>query len=255
MIVDEEGDFRRKIRDILHGIGGFQVVTEASSCRIALESVTRVQIDLVIANVTLADGDGVTLTARLKLFLAPPRVILFAGALQDSELLQAVLAGADGYVLKDTPVRYIIRAFKNFERGGPAMQPSMTARAMRLLIEHCKATETQLVRDLLVWDRTRSDPGLVASTEPRPSVLSPVSGNGSALSHESFPHLSPQEAKVFALLRQGQRNKQIADHLEISHYTVGKHVQNILRKLGVANRTQAAAYTSNEGDGLYFWAK
>lgn len=249
MIVDEEGDFRRKIRDILRGIGGFQIVTETPSCRIALESVTRVQIDLVIADVTLADGDGVTLTARLKLLPVPPRVILFASALQDSELLEAVLAGADGYLLKDMPVRYIIRAFKNFERGGPAMQPSMTTCAMQLLIEHCKVTEAQL------WDRALSDSTLVASTEQRPSVLSPVSGNGIALSHEAFPHLSPQEAKVFALLRQGQRNKQIADHLEISHYTVGKHVQSILRKLGVANRTQAAAYTSNEGDSLYFSTK
>jgi DNA-binding NarL/FixJ family response regulator len=52
---------------------------------------------------------------------------------------------------------------------------------------------------------------------------------------------------VFQLLRHGQSNKQIARRLSISHYTVGKHVQNILRKLGVTNRTQAVSYTSFEG--------
>ena len=59
--------------------------------------------------------------------------------------------------------------------------------------------------------------------------------------------LTPQESNVFQLLRRGQSNKQIATQLSISPYTVGKHIQNILRKLGVANRTQAVAYTLFEG--------
>ncbi len=254
MVVDEEEAFRRKIRDILYAIGGFQVVTETTSCRMALESVVRVQIDLVIADCTLADGDGVELTACLKQLPVPPSVILFASAIQDSALLAATLAGADGYLLKDTPLRSIIRAFKNFEHGGPAMHPPVSTRVMQLLIERCKLAEAQPARATLVQARALAV-SPCAAIEQRPSVLSPVSDNGTTPSNEFPPHLSPQEAKVFALLRQGQRNKQIAATLEISHYTVSKHVQSILRKLGAVNRTQAAAYTSNEGEGLHFSPK
>jgi len=242
MIVDEQDVFRRKIRDILHGIGGFQVVAETTSCRMALEIVTRVQINLVIAG--LADDEGIKLTTRLKQLSMPPHVIIFSPTMSDSALMQVILAGADGYLMKDTPPRDIIRAFKNFEHGGPAMQPSVTTNVMRLLVERCKTTEEHLTC-VLTRDIPSIDPMPVSSTSA--SAMSSLSfpGNGTAFSNGS--HLSPQEEKVFALLRQGQRNKQIAAQLAISHYTVGKHVQNILRKLGAANRTQAAAYPSFEG--------
>ena len=72
--------------------------------------------------------------------------------------------------------------------------------------------------------------------------------NENALSaNVTLSMLTHQEAKVFELLRLGQSNKQIAKRLSISPYTVGKHVQKILRKLGVTNRTQAASTTSFEG--------
>lgn len=236
MVVDAQDVFRRKIRDILHGIGGFQVVAETTSCRMALETVERMRIDLVIAELIPEDGDWAAFTTQLKQLPGAPRVILFSPLMHDTVLLQAVLAGADGYLLKDTPTRDIIRALKNLERGGPAMQPEVTATIIHLLIERCKTTEPL---SAVASDQTSSLNPLVTSQE---------SGNGvSSMDSPDLPsRLSPQEGKVFALLRQGQRNKQIAAHLAISPYTVGKHVQSILRKLGVVNRTQAAAYTSFE---------
>ncbi|MEO7021532.1 MAG: response regulator transcription factor [Ktedonobacteraceae bacterium] len=250
MVVDEQDVFRRKIREILHGIGGFQIVAETTSCRMALETVARIQIDLVIAELTLGDGDGVELTTSLKQLPTPPQVIIFSAAMHDPALMQIILAGADGYLMKDTPTRDIIRAFKNFERGGPAMQPSVTANVIRLLVEQCKIGDVHPTNDL-AQDILAADPTLVAPVSSNGIVATPVSSNGYA-----FPsHLSPQEEKVFALLRLGQRNKQIATQLAISPYTVSKHVQNILRKLGVVNRTQAAAYTSFEGVPDHFFAK
>lgn len=229
MIVDEQDAFRRKIRDILHGIGGFQVVAETTSCRMALESVGRVPINLVIANLTLADCSGVVLTARLKQLSTSPHVILFSTIISDHLLLEAALVGVDGYLLKETPTREIIRAFKQFERGGPAMQPTVITTVLRLLTRYCAPNQTVTYAEQM--------PGRSLATS---IPVTPGSTNGHS-------YLSPQETRVYALLRLGQRNKQIAKHLAISPYTVSKHVQNILRKLGVANRTQAA-YTSFEGD-------
>lgn len=238
LIVDEQDIFRRKIRDILHGIGGFQVVAETTSCRMALEMVERVQIDLVIAELALGDGEGAELTTRLKQLPMPPHVVIFSTTMHDPALMQVILAGADGYLIKDTPTRDIIRAFKNFERGGPAMQPAVAANVIHLLVERCKAAEAE--QTLVGKKDTSPVDSFLASQLPGNGVLS---ANGLILSSR----LSRQEEKVFVLLRQGRSNKQIAEQLAISPYTVGKHVQNILRKLGAVNRTQAAAYTSFEG--------
>jgi DNA-binding NarL/FixJ family response regulator len=239
MIVDEENTFRRKMRDILHGIGGFQVVTETASRRVALETVERMRIDLVIVELTLGNEGGAQLTRRLKQLPGSPHVIVFSPTMHDETLMQAILAGADGYIMKDTPTRDIVRAFKNFEHGGPAMLPAIITNVIHLLVERCQAAGalaavgqeqgSLLASNLLSFHTTDTetpiarDPGL-------------------------SPKLTSQEEKVFALLRRGQRNKQIAAELAISPYTVGKHVQNILRKLGVTNRTQAVAYTSFEGE-------
>lgn len=232
MIVSEEELFRQKIQAILHGMGGFEVVAATISSQILIELARHRQVDLVILE--LRTGlDGLDLIKQLKQLPAALHVIVFSSDMHDVTLLQAILTGADGYLMKDTPTRDIIKAFKNFERGGPAMLPAVTTNVIHLLVEHCCRAETPLPGG------QRLVPSLSIDLQsPAPS------SEGRTLS--SF--LSPQEKKVFALLRQGWRNKQIATQLAISPYTVGKHVQNILRKLGVVNRTQAAAYNSFEGD-------
>ncbi|MGH2507448.1 MAG: response regulator, partial [Ktedonobacteraceae bacterium] len=203
MIVDKQDVFHRKIRDILHGIGGFQVVAEVISCQMALETIASVQIDLVIVELALEDGDGVELTARLKQLPKPPQVIVFSTIMHEPFLMQVILAGADGYLMKDTPTRDIIRAFKNFERGGPAMQPSTTAHIMHLLVEQCKAPGEFFAKDKCVIK-----PILVTHVSSCETGSTPISDNEPIYTgSHSFPaHLSPQEEKVFALLRQGQRN-------------------------------------------------
>jgi DNA-binding NarL/FixJ family response regulator len=237
LLVDEQDVFRRKIRDILHGMGGFEVVAETTSCRMALETIERLRIDLVMLELHLSDGDGLHLTARLKQSPASPHVIIFSPTMHDVTLTQVILAGADGYLIKDTPTRDIIRACKNFERGGPAMLPTMMTRVIHLLVERCNAAEIPQQVNLF----QNGHAPFPASEAERTGVRDLLISNSNIASP-----LSPREEKVFALLRQGQSNKQIAGQLAISHYTVGKHVQNILRKLGVVNRTQAA-HTSFEG--------
>ena len=243
MVVDEQDAFRRKIRDILHGMGGFQVVAEATSCHAVLEKVERLRIDLIIIDLASSDAEGVALTAQLKHLTLSPHVVVFSSTLHDATLLQVILAGADGYLMKDTPTRDIIRAFKHFERGGPAMLPAVTTNVIHLLAERCQRVEAALIAD-------------------QESVVPGADANSITASRTSFipnpdppSRLSRQEEKVFAFLRQGLSNKQIAGHLAISPYTVGKHVQNILRKLGVVNRTQAVAYTSFEGYNKNLGAK
>ena len=121
------------------------------------------------------------------------------------------------------------------------MVPSVMSKVIQMLLQQCKALKLELNSSVQAGSKTYEENGF--TTTGNISLSSVHSSN--------IPQqiLTPQEEKVFQLMRKGYSNKQIAADLFISRFTVGKHVQNILRKLGVTNRTQAVSYTSFEGDG------
>ena len=87
-----------------------------------------------------------------------------------------------------------------------------------------------------------------ALLQQTPAIVPPPVFSTPQQTRNPLPELTPQEDKVYQSMRRGWSNKQIAAELCISRFTVGKHVQNILRKLGVTNRTQAVSYMLFEGD-------
>jgi two-component system, NarL family, response regulator DevR len=238
MIVDDHEIFRHGLRDLINSIEGFQVVAEAGSCQDVLTWVGQMHIDLVILDMYLPDGDGIQVTRQLKRQAAnPPCVIILSAMMYDDTLVDAILAGADGYLTKDMPAGDILKSLKGFQRGQLALPRAVTTNLVHLLVQKFAEKETEQSSNLQNG---------IASTDLS-SLQTENTNNGASSSNASFPKLTQQEAKVFELLRLGQSNKQIASQLSISPYTVGKHVQNILRKLGVTNRTQAASYTLFEG--------
>lgn len=120
------------------------------------------------------------------------------------------------------------------------MVPSVMAKVIQMLLQQCKALELELNSYMQTGSKTFEENDMTGAGN-----ISIPSAHPSNILQQV---LTPQEEKVFQLMRKGDSNKQIAAQLTISHFTVGKHVQNILRKLGVTNRTQAVSYTSFEGD-------
>lgn len=242
MIVDDHEVFRNGLRDLINSIEGFRVVAQAGSCQEAFEQVGKQPIDLVVLDLFLPDGDGIEATRQLLRHIPQPKVIILSAIMYDEALIGAMLAGAHGYLTKDLSASDILKVLQGILRGEPAMLPTVAANLIHLLVEKYHHMEAVLA--------TYAQNGSMVIAE------GPTSSNGfrqhapSAAQPAATPLqlLTPQESKVFQLMRQGQSNKQIAARLSISPYTVGKHIQNILRKLGVANRTQAASYTPFEGD-------
>lgn len=238
MIVDDHELFRHGLRDLINSMEGFQVVAEAHSCKDALALAKQMRIDLVMLDMYLPDGDGIQVTRQLQQQVTPPPyVIILSALMRDETLVDAILAGASGYLTKDMPAGDIAKSLKGVQRGELALPRVVTANLVRLLVQKYAQTEAEVATNQ--QDTLTSD----ASPSQTDEMNQPVSSSNTATQM-----LTPQEAKVFQLLRHGHSNKQIAHRLYISPYTVGKHVQNILRKLGVANRTQAVSYTSFEGD-------
>ena len=234
LIVDDHEIFRHGLRDLINSIEGFQVVAEAGSCKSALALAEQRPIDLVVLDMYLPDGDGIEVTRQLRQQITPPpRVIILSAVIYDDTLVDAILAGAQGYLTKDMPASDIVNALKGFQRGELALLPTVTTNLVQMLVQKYSEAEAELsiqVHNSIIMTDLSMPP-----KEESPNTATPM--------------LTSQEAKVFQLLRRGNSNKQIASRLAISPYTVGKHVQNILRKLGVTNRTQAASYTSFEGGG------
>ena len=231
MIADHHEIFRHGLRNILIDIDGFDVVAEASRWSDVLKHATRMPIDLVLMDSSLPDAAGIEAIQRLRELTPPPQIVLLSTDIDDGVLLEAILAGASGYLTKDLPKRDVVNALQSLQRGELALLPSVAANVIHLLRKRCMnlektlATERQSTKEKVSLSPAKRS----SKTESPSTFFSPL----------ALHRPTPREYKVFQLLCQGLSNKEIAARFSISPYTVGKHVRQILRKLGAVNRTQA----------------
>ena len=203
IIADDDAFARRVIRDALEK-AGVTVVAEARNGRQAVELVVYYRPDVVLMDVVMPELDGILATRRILKQLPDQLVIVLTGTNdEEDELgLQAIRAGAAGYLSKDVDIDALPRALEAVSRGEAAISRQMTRRLL---------------------DRVRQAPN--GSIGMRP-VKSP---------------LTSREWEVIVLLEGGKSTEVIADQLVLSTETVRSHVKNILRKLDVRSREDAVA--------------
>lgn len=239
MLVDDHEILRHGLRDIINTIEGFTVAAEASTCQDALAQFQSTAIDLIFLDLILPDGNGMELVRLLRQRSTPPYIIVLSAQLNDDLLMEALLAGASGYLTKDISAAEIARLLEGFLRGELVLTSPIASRLIHLLIQKCHMPDTsQVVENNRAYESTPADrrfqnPSPVDHLEQKELSLLSV--------------LTAQEQKIYQFMRLGLSNKQIGSQLSISRFTVGKHIQNILKKLGVTNRTQAASYNLFEG--------
>ena len=166
----------------------------------------RLKPDLVLLDIRLPDGSGVEAAREILVKCPQTRVLFLTSFADEHTVLEAILAGAHGYVLKDIASQALIRAIRSVATGQELIDPRITGQTLGWL--------KNLYRE----------PG-----------------------HSKRPLLSPQEQRLLPLVAQGLTNKEIAQALGISYETVKEHVQHILRKIGVSDRTQAAVWAVRKG--------
>ncbi|MDX1946070.1 MAG: response regulator transcription factor [Pirellulaceae bacterium] len=181
---------------------GVQIAATATSGAEALRKIEELELDLVLLDVRLDDGDGLTTLARLKAERPGLPVLIFSGHDNPTYVARAVALGAAGYVLKGTPKGDLLTA-----------------------IERAASGESH-------W--TREDLRRVTSALASPR-------------NDANIPLTRREQEVLKLLVAGDTNKRIAESLDISYETVKEHVQNLLKKVGVTDRTQAAVWAVRNG--------
>src|SRR5258708_14927367 len=145
LIDDDHEIFRHGLRDLINSIEGFQVVAEAGSCKNALALAEQRPIDLVVLDMYLPDGDGIDVTRQLRQQVIPsPRVIILSAVIYDDTLVDAILAGAQGYLTKDMPASDIVNALKGFQRGELALLPTVTTNLVQMIVQKYSEDSTKL---------------------------------------------------------------------------------------------------------------
>jgi DNA-binding NarL/FixJ family response regulator len=205
-IVDDHELARESLQNMLSDEGDIEIVGEAANGRQALLLCARLEPDLILMDVRMPEMDGLAATKEVKQRYPEISVMMLTMHENPDYLLEALKAGAAGYVLKDAPQEEIIEAIRRVRHGESPLDPELAARLLRRL-----ANEGEMRRG------TRGPHSATLEVEP----------------------LTPRELEVLALMKLGRTNRQIAADLVISLGTAKNHVEHIISKLGVSDRTQA----------------
>jgi DNA-binding NarL/FixJ family response regulator len=209
LVVDDQALMRDGLASLLSLEHGITVVGTASNGEEALQQVSALQPDVILMDVRMPIMDGVAATVRIRRDLLDTPILMLTTFDDDAYVLAALQAGANGYLLKDLPAADLAHAIRAAHRRIYQLDPTIAAKLV-----------TTLVR-----------PPPVPTPPPRPRI----------------PELTEREREVLRLVSTGATNREIADALFIGEATVKSHISNILGRLGLRDRTQAAIYARDHG--------
>ncbi|MGW2459772.1 response regulator [Streptomyces sp. NPDC001761] len=205
-LLDDHEVVRRGLTDLLDAEPDIRVAGDAGTAEQALARGPAVRPHVAVLDVRLPDGDGITVCRELRERM-PELACLMLTSFDDEEaLLDAIMAGASGYVLKQIKGSDLVSAVRTVASGQSMLDPATTTRLMRSL---------------------RADPAEVPSLPPE------------------LAGLSPRERDILALIGDGLTRREIGKKLYLSEKTVKNHISRLLAKLGVQRRVQAAVIASH----------
>ena len=207
LLVDDHDLFRTGLRNLLEE-QGVQIVGEAGTGTEAIRYVRELAPDVVVMDLNMPGISGVEATRQITSIARLTRIVVLTISDQDSDVMDAILAGACGYLLKDASIQELMRGINSAAIGESLISPHIAGKVLQRVRA---ATPSQVDADTI-----RSE-------------------------------LSDREIEVLKLIANGKDNALIAAELHISPKTVKNHISNILMKLQIENRIQAAVYAVRSG--------
>ncbi len=208
LIVDDHILFREGLTSLLSAQKDFDVVGEAGSGDEAVEKVLALHPDLVLVELGLKDGSGLDTISNILSCCPDTKVVVLTLLESDDMMIASIRSGARGYLLKNTPLVRLVATLKAVENGEAGLTRKMTGRVLQELTQQKNNGSTKLT-------------GLNSLTD--------------------------REIEVLRYLGAGASNDEIAERLYITHNTVKNHVHNILNKLNLKNRRDAARVARYQG--------
>jgi DNA-binding NarL/FixJ family response regulator len=270
LIADDHALVREGLRTMFSGEDGIEIIAEANDGQQALTLCRELEPDLVLMDVRMPVMDGLQATKRIKQEMPKTSVMMVTMHENPDYLFEAVKAGAAGYVLKDASGERLLSAVRRTLEGESPLNQEL---AMQLLVRLSKerggsseegtggGSGERSGRASPGASKTTPEEGIREEGGPlasRPVATRPETSQPEATHSrssrsrqsegaEQMESLTPREVEVLRLLSQGQTNPQIAQNLLVSRGTVKIHVQHIISKLGVSDRTQAAVRAIEAG--------
>ncbi|HLL54376.1 MAG TPA: response regulator transcription factor [Myxococcaceae bacterium] len=220
MVEDQTNILKNQLK-LLQGQSALEIVGTALSGESALDEVPRAQPDVVLLDLGLPRMSGIDVTRRLKATSPKVEILIFTIFDEEDKVLEAVKAGASGYLLKGAPTDKIVEAIKEVKAGGTVIQPNLARRLLR----HFRV----------------------------PEAVGPSTAEGSAAGQntsDAEPQLKPlsdREKEILQLIAKGVSNSEAAKMLNVSKATIRTHLEHIYRKLEVTNRVEAVTEGIRKG--------
>ena len=207
MVVDDHPMWRDAVgRDL--GAAGIEIVATAANGTDAINRARATRPGVVVLDLQIPEPNGVEVTATLLAEDPTVRILILSASGEESDVLDAVKAGATGYLVKSASRQELLEAVQRVASGGTVFTPGL---AGLVLGEYRRLADRQAGHD------------------------------------DDTPRLTERETEVLRLVAKGLSYKQIAERLVLSHRTVQNHVQNTLRKLQLHNRVQLVRYAIEQG--------
>jgi DNA-binding NarL/FixJ family response regulator len=207
LLVDDHSLFRKGLAALLAKEKGFEVAGEAQDGIEAFAKAKELKPDLVLMDISMPRCDGVEATRRIREAFPSLKVVMLTILEEDKRLFEAIKAGAQGYMLKNVKPEALFQALRGVAAGEAAISRATASKIMNEFAEQARG----------------------------------------GCAGAAIEELSERELGVLRLLTQGMTNKEIGHELHLAENTVKNHLKNILEKLQVENRVQAAAFALKRG--------
>lgn len=231
LLVEDHALTRMGLKTALKRTDDIDVIGEASDGEEGIERANSLKPDVILMDVGMPVMDGIQAAKKIVDSNPNIRVIMLTQHDNDRDILASLAAGASGYCLKDVEPTRLYTAIRSVNSGDAWLDASI---ASRVLKHYSVAGQV---------DESASDQGESAS----PQVESTPARTSDSMDRPMVEPLSARELQVLQLIVDGLSNQQIADKLIISLATAKTHVRNILNKLAVDDRTQAAVHAMRRG--------
>lgn len=226
LVVDDQRLMRDGIASLLEMQEAIEVVGTASNGQEALEKALSLRPDVILMDVRMPVMDGVVATGQVRRELPSCRILMLTTFDDDEYVIAALQAGASGYLLKNLPAPDLASAVQAVYKGIYQLDPAVASKVIAALSRTQTIDSAKQSVSVASTSSTMSNAG---TSSPRPADL------------------TGREAEVLRLIAKGASNREIAELLVISEGTVKNHISNILSRLGLRDRTQAAIYARENG--------
>ncbi len=220
-VVEDQTKILKNQLKLLEASPDIEIIGTALSGETALEEVRRLKPHVLLLDLGLPRMSGIDVTREVKATTPEVEILIFTIFDEEDKVLEAVKAGASGYLLKGTPAEKMVEAIKEVRAGGTVIQPNLARRLLR----HFRVGEAPAASP--ATPDKAAEPGLTAEPEGK--------------------KLSTRETEILQLIAKGVSNSEAAKLLSLSKATIRTHLEHIYRKLEVTNRVEAVTEGLRKG--------